>query len=55
MFRHILNLFIQQPLITNLGRWCNVSLPNCSEKVINRKIEFALTDHNICTFTPFLI
>lgn len=31
-----------------LGRWCHKGLPNCNESVINRKIDLALLDNNLC-------
>lgn len=32
-----------------LGRWCHKGIPNCDESVINKKINFALMDNNLCT------
>lgn len=29
-----------------LGRWCHISIPQCCEKVINKKIDFANMDNN---------
>lgn len=31
-----------------LGRWCHKQMPNCDDKVIERKIHFALLDNNFC-------
>lgn len=42
------NIFVFEEKI-NLGRWCHKSLPNCGEKVIEKKIKFALLDNNFCT------
>ena len=32
-----------------LGRWCHKGVPNCNESVIDKKIDFALLDNNLCT------
>jgi hypothetical protein len=32
-----------------LGRWCHKGIPNCNESVIDKKIDFALLDNNLCT------
>ena len=32
-----------------LGRWCHKGIPNCNESVIDKKINFALLDNNLCT------
>lgn len=32
-----------------LGRWCHKGVPNCNESVIDKKINFALLDNNLCT------
>lgn len=32
-----------------LGRWCHKGVPYCNETVIERKINFALLDNNLCT------
>lgn len=32
-----------------LGRWCHKGVPNCNDSVINKKIDFALLDNNLCT------
>ena len=34
-----------------LGRWCHKGVPNCNESVIDKKIDFALLDNNLCTKT----
>ena len=31
-----------------LGRWCHKGVPNCNESVIDKKINFALLDNNLC-------
>lgn len=35
-----------------LGRWCHVSLPNCSIDVVKRKIDFANRDNSLCILHP---
>jgi len=30
-----------------LGRWCHKSLPKCDESVINKKIDFAISDNDM--------
>ena len=32
----------------NLGRWCHKGMPNCCDRVIEKKIKFALMDNNLC-------
>ena len=32
-----------------LGRWCHKGVPNCTESVIDKKIDFALLDNSFCT------
>lgn len=32
-----------------LGRWCHKGIPNCDDKVIEKKIKFALMDNSLCT------
>ena len=35
-----------------LGRWCHLNVPNCNERVIMRKIDFANSDNNfICNIS----
>lgn len=31
-----------------LGRWCHKGVPNCNDNVIQKKIDFALLDNNLC-------
>ena len=31
-----------------LGRWCHKGVKNCDENVIEKKINFALLDNNLC-------
>jgi len=31
-----------------LGRWCHISLPKCSNNVIEKKIDFANSDNSLC-------
>ena len=33
-----------------LGRWCHVSLPKCSNNVIEKKIDFANRDNSLCYY-----
>lgn len=53
---NFLNKFIK--IFTNkdsynlLGRWCHKGLPNCNQQVIDKKIDFALLDNNLCN-KPF--
>jgi hypothetical protein len=35
-----------------LGRWCHVSLPNCSIDVVKKKIDFANQDNSLCILHP---
>ena len=48
MFKQLIsNLFLNNKNNYLLGRWCHKSLPNCGEKIINKKIDFALYDNDI--------
>ena len=31
-----------------LGRWCHPGIPNCTQDVLLRKIDFANSDNNFC-------
>lgn len=50
MIRYIYNSFNNyffKESIPNLGRWCNKSIPNCNDKVIERKMTMAIMDNDI--------
>lgn len=47
MLNNILKLFTKTTEKALLGRWCHISLPNCGNKIIERKIDFALMDNDI--------
>ena len=47
MLNKILKLFSKTSEKALLGRWCHISLPNCGNKIIERKIDFALMDNDI--------
>lgn len=32
----------------HLGRWCHPGIPNCTQDVLLRKIDFANSDNNLC-------
>ena len=35
-----------------LGRWCHPGLPNCTQEVLLKKIDFANSDNNFCNKKP---
>ncbi len=47
MLNMILKLFSKTYEKTLISRWCHISLPNCENKIIERKIDFALMDNDI--------
>ena len=43
--------FLKEPDLTMpLGRWCHINMPKCNTDVIDKKINFANLDNNICNF-----
>lgn len=40
-------LFSGEPY-KQLGRWCHPGIPNCTQDVLLRKIDFANSDNNLC-------
>ena len=42
------NIMYSKEESRNLGRWCHVSLPKCSNNVIEKKIDFANYDNSLC-------
>ena len=40
-------LFSSEPY-RQLGRWCHPGVPNCTQDVLLRKIDFANSDNNFC-------
>ena len=47
LFNRIRLLIGLQQEYNKLHRWCHKDVPNCNEKVIEKKIEFALSDNDI--------
>ena len=50
MIRYIYNSFSNyffKESIPILGRWCNKSIPNCNDKVIERKMTMAIMDNDM--------
>lgn len=47
------NYLIKIDLPPMLGRWCHKGIPNCDDKVIEKKIKFALMDNSLCTKKSF--
>ena len=35
-----------------LGRWCHPGVPNCTQEVLLKKIDFANSDNNFCNKKP---
>ncbi len=44
-------LFSSEPY-KQLGRWCHPGVPNCTQDVLLRKIDFANSDNNFCNKKP---
>lgn len=49
-FLKIFNFLKEPDLTMPLGRWCHVNMPKCNTDVIDKKINFANLDNNICNF-----
>ncbi len=48
--------FLKEPELTMpLGRWCHVNMPKCDSQVIEKKINFANLDNNICNFNKRIL
>lgn len=47
-FKDFKNLLLKNDSRILLGRWCHKGVPKCDDKVIERKIDFALLDNNLC-------
>ena len=45
----LINLFKVNNNNILLHRWCHPNVINCSDKIINKKIEFANLDNSLCT------
>jgi hypothetical protein len=46
--RNLINYTLFYDKQIYLGRWCHKGVPKCDEKVIEKKIKFALLDNNFC-------
>ncbi len=38
-----------------LGRWCHPGIPNCTQDVLLKKIDFANSDNNFCNKKPQIV
>ena len=48
--------FLKEPDLTMpLGRWCHINMPKCNTDVIDKKINFANLDNNICNFNKKIL
>jgi len=47
MFKLVKWLFTTKEPSYMLGRWCHRSLPKCGDSVIDKKIDFAISDNSM--------
>ena len=52
---NVFKSFFKLDTYNNLGRWCHKGMPNCCDRVIEKKINFALMDNNLCNKPPEII
>ena len=48
LFNNISNFLYSSETYRQLGRWCHPGVPNCTQEVLLRKIDFANSDNNLC-------
>ena len=48
IINNISNILSSNEPYKQLGRWCHPGIPNCSQDVLLRKIDFANSDNNLC-------
>ncbi len=48
----ISNILYSNESYRQLGRWCHPGVPNCTQEVLLRKIDFANSDNNLCSKNP---
>lgn len=48
LITNISSILFSSETYRQLGRWCHPGIPNCSQDVLLRKIDFANSDNNLC-------
>lgn len=52
IINNISNILYSTESYRQLGRWCHPGVPNCTQEVLLRKIDFANSDNNLCFKKP---